>query len=209
LIPSESPVSLLLQEIQAGRRQAAESLWRLYFPLLVRSARKHLQRLRRGAADEEDIALGAFDSFVRGAEQGRFPRLHDRDNLWDLLTTITARHAASLYARETRQKRGGGQVRGDSVLGSPGAGADWDRLPGDSLDPALEVAVAVAMADACQRLLGCLPSDELRHIAVWKMEGRTNEEIALQLGCVRETVEHSLRLIRATWRSAAKQGPET
>jgi hypothetical protein len=26
LIPSESPVSLLLQEIQAGRRQAAESL---------------------------------------------------------------------------------------------------------------------------------------------------------------------------------------
>src|SRR5262249_15219134 len=32
-------------------------------------------------ADQEDVALSAFDSFYRAAEQGRFPRLHDRDDL--------------------------------------------------------------------------------------------------------------------------------
>ena len=51
---------------------------------LTEPEREHLYTLMSEGrlADEEDVALSAFDSFCRGAEQGRFPRLDDRDDLW-------------------------------------------------------------------------------------------------------------------------------
>jgi FixJ family two-component response regulator len=39
----------------------------------------------------------------------------------------------------------------------------------------------------------------LRLIAVWKMEGYHNQEIAAKLGCVPRTVERKLVLIRTLW----------
>ena len=54
-----------------------------------------------------------------------------------------------------------------------------------------------------QRLLARLPSEELRAIALWKMEGHTNAEIAALLGCTTVTVERRLQLIRATWKGSA------
>jgi DNA-directed RNA polymerase specialized sigma24 family protein len=198
-------VTLLLQQIQTGQRDAAEALWRLYFPRLVRLARSHLQGLPRRAADEEDVALTAFDSFCRGAEQGRFPSLFGRDELWKLLVTITARHAAEWRQRETRDKRGGGDVRGHSALtppeGSSAGGDAFDRVAGKALDPGFEAAVA----ESCRRLLDLLGDEQLRRIAVWKMEGHTNQEIADRLGCVVETVERRLRLIRSLWQREVDQ----
>jgi DNA-directed RNA polymerase specialized sigma24 family protein len=44
-----------------------------------------------------------------------------------------------------------------------------------------------------------LGSPELKQIAEWKMEGYTNAEVAEKLGCVVETVERRLRLIRSVW----------
>jgi DNA-directed RNA polymerase specialized sigma24 family protein len=58
---------------------------------------------------------------------------------------------------------------------------------------------AAQVAEECQRLLDMLPDDELCSIAVWKMEGHTNEEIAGLLGCAVPTVERRLRLIRKCW----------
>ncbi len=55
------------------------------------------------------------------------------------------------------------------------------------------------MAESCRRLLDVLGDEQLRRIAVWKMEGYTNREIADRLGCVIETVERRLRLIRSLW----------
>jgi DNA-directed RNA polymerase specialized sigma24 family protein len=44
-----------------------------------------------------------------------------------------------------------------------------------------------------------LGDEELRRVALWKMEGYTIEEIAGQLGCVSRTVDRRLRLIRDIW----------
>ncbi len=66
------------------------------------------------AADEEDIALAAFDSFYRRAERGQFPKLEGRDDLWQLLFVLTVRKAVNLTRREARQP---GAAPGD---GRPG-----------------------------------------------------------------------------------------
>src|SRR6516162_8802494 len=103
---------------------AAQKLWERYFDRLVHLARDRLRAGPRGPADAEDAALDAFDSFCRGAAAGRFPRLDDRDDLWALLVTITARKASAQVRRERRQKRGGGRIRGEQELGpaDPDAG---------------------------------------------------------------------------------------
>jgi DNA-directed RNA polymerase specialized sigma24 family protein len=44
-----------------------------------------------------------------------------------------------------------------------------------------------------------LPNSEYRAIALWKMQGHPNEEIAARLGCAVATVERRLRVIRRLW----------
>jgi hypothetical protein len=67
---ADDPVTRLIDRLRAGDDDAAERLWRRYFPRLVRLARAHLRGLPCRAADEEDVALGAFDRFCRGVEEG-------------------------------------------------------------------------------------------------------------------------------------------
>jgi hypothetical protein len=77
--PKEGSVICWISQLKAGERQAAQALWERYFRQLVVRARQKLRGLPRRAADEEDVALSAFDKFCRAAEQGRFPDLADRE----------------------------------------------------------------------------------------------------------------------------------
>src|SRR5438105_897393 len=86
----------LIELLRGGDPAAIQRLWEAYFPRLVGLARKKLKEVPRRAADEEDVALSAFDSFCDGAARGRFPQLADRDDLWHVLVTITARKALQL-----------------------------------------------------------------------------------------------------------------
>jgi DNA-directed RNA polymerase specialized sigma24 family protein len=162
----------------------------------VRLARAKLPAGRLRAADEEDVALIAFNSFFRGARAGRFPQLANREDLWRLLVTLTARKAFDQTRDERRQKRGGGAVFEESAR-SPGGQSvselEWFVCRGPTPES------AALVAEQCRRLLALLSSDELRTIANLKMEGHTNEEIATRLDCAPSTVERKLRRIRAQW----------
>jgi DNA-directed RNA polymerase specialized sigma24 family protein len=193
---SSGSVSHWIDQLKVGERDAARELWERYFHQLVRLARARLQGAARRVADEEDVALSAFDSFCRRAEEGLFPRLEDRDDLWRLLVTLTERKAIGLIRRERRQKRGGGAVLDEEALaGSDGEGSGIDQVAAPEPTPEF----AALMAEECRRLLDELPSDELRSITVWKMQGDTTEEIAVRLGCAPRTVERKLQMIRNRW----------
>jgi DNA-directed RNA polymerase specialized sigma24 family protein len=198
MAPDES-VTHWLSLLQGGDAAAAQRLWERYFHRLVGLARARLQGQRRCAADEEDAALSAFDSFCRAAESGRFPRLADRHDLWRLLVTLTERKARNLARDERRQKRGGGAVRNEAGLLRPSqsSAGGLDRFAGREPTPEF----AAQAAEECRRLLDRLDNAELRAIAVWKMEGDTAPQIAARMGCALSTVERRLRLIRQIWES--------
>jgi DNA-directed RNA polymerase specialized sigma24 family protein len=196
-LESEGSVTRWIDTLKAGDRDAAQALWNAYFQRLVTLARARLRGAALRAADEEDVALSAFDSFVRGVERGRFPRLNDRDDLWQMLFVITVRKACDLVKHEGRQVRGSGKVRTLSDLAELGV----PEAIGEEPSPEL----AAQVADECRRLLARLPSDALRQIALAKMEGYTNEEIAARLGCVRFSVDRKLRTIRQIWGGPANQ----
>ena len=186
-MPNDGSVSVWLEQLRGGDREAARPLWERYFGRLVAVARDRLRGARRAAADEEDVALSAFDSFCRAAEAGRFPRLDDRDDLWRLLAVIAERKAVALARTQGRRKRGGGWVV---------AGADrLDALAGGEPTPEF----AALVAEECRRLLGRLGDDGLRRVAVLKMEGYENAEIARQVGCAVRSVERKLGVIRGLW----------
>jgi DNA-directed RNA polymerase specialized sigma24 family protein len=104
----------------------------------------------------------------------------------------------ALARRERRQKRGGGKVLAASDLDDPKKSADGPAIAQIiGREPTPEF--AAQFSEECERLLTSLGNDELRAVALWKMEGDTNEEIAQKLGCVLRTIERRLRIIRALW----------
>jgi DNA-directed RNA polymerase specialized sigma24 family protein len=188
---SDGSITRLIGLLKDGERAAAQPLWDAYFRRLVGLARARLKGTPRVMADEEDVALSAFDSFCRRAERGLFPRLEDRDDLWQLLFVLTVRKAIGLARHQTRARRGGTRATALEDL----AGLDLDARLGPEPTPEL----AAQMAEEYQRLLGRLGDESLRSVAQWKMEGWTNREIAARLGCVENTVERKLRSIRSLW----------
>ena len=191
-------MSRRLDRLQGGESSAAGPLWGRYFHRLVALARQKLRGAPRAAADEEDVALSAFDSFCRAAEAGRFPELADRDDLWRVLVALTARKVAHLYRDRARLKRGGGKAP---------VGDDELLLEAIGREPTPEF--AAELAEEYRRLLGVLGDEQLEAVAVWRMEGYGVDEIATKLGCAPRSVKRKLQLIRTLWAPDTPPTPGT
>jgi DNA-directed RNA polymerase specialized sigma24 family protein len=190
-------ITRCIDKLKEGDRAAAGQLWDAYLYRLVALARARLGTTPRRAADEEDVALSAFDSFYRRAESGGFARLSDRHDLWQILVVITERKAVDLMRREGRKSRGGGKVR--SLSQADG----WEAA--EVVDPGPSPEFAAQVADEFRRLLDLLGDDSLREVAIARLEGYTNRQIAQRIGCIEQTVERKLRAIRRLW--AGEPGP--
>jgi DNA-directed RNA polymerase specialized sigma24 family protein len=179
-------VTLWLDRLTAGDPEALGPLWGRYYDRVVSLARTRLRRLDvRAAADEEDVATSAFHQFYRAAVEDRFARLENRDDLWQVLTVLTARKVVDYHKYEGRWKR-----RGSVELPN--------EVPSTTADPA---AVTLA-ADEVRALFERLPNDEVREIARLKLDGYSSDEIADRLGCIVRTVNRRLALIRSIWDNA-------
>lgn len=192
-------VTRLIDQVCRGDPDSLQRLWERYFQRLVRLARLRLRSRLRRAADEEDIALKAFHEFWLGASRGRFPELEDRESLWRLLVAITGRKAANHRRDEQRQKRGGPREPVRPAL------ADEIRSLDQLVDQEPTPEFAAQLAEEYERLLARLPDADMRRIAVWKMTGYTNEEIAVKLDRVPRTVERKLEAIRSIWTQTINQ----
>jgi RNA polymerase sigma factor (sigma-70 family) len=186
---NDNPSSTLfwLDRLRASDPRAAQALWERIASRLLSVAEAQLRGASRRVADEEDVVVRAFAAFLRAVHEGRLAQLDDRDDLWAVLFTFVQRAAVSQRREQTRHKRGGGEVRGDSAM------------PGECPDGEASVEELSAVRDQVQQLLSALDDDELRQIVLLRLEGHTNQEIAARLGCAVPTIERRLRLIRQTW----------
>lgn len=203
-------ITAMIRKVEAGDRDATAELWAYCFPrLLVHCRRKLPDHLRR-VLDEEDAALSAFKSFCLGAHVGKFGEIKGRDELWKLLFTIAGRKAGGYVRHQTRQKRGGGLVAGESTFqrgdqSSTGSGTSGTQSTGSGIeqvpDQVHSPASIAAFANDCQVLMDILDDDNLRTIAILRIEGHSVDEIAGRIGCAKRTVERRLNLIREIWQS--------
>jgi RNA polymerase sigma factor (sigma-70 family) len=180
-------ITRLMRAVQDGSNSAVRPLLAAYFDRLVHLARQRLKNLPGLGGYDEDLALRSFHSvYQRLRDPARPLELANRNDLWRLLATRTISRAIDLI----RQHRPA-EVAGDQ---------DLTRLL--SREPTPEEAAEVA--DECRRLLDALPEPELRQIALWKVEGYTNEEIAARLDCVPRTIERKVSRIRLLWQHELK-----
>jgi RNA polymerase sigma factor (sigma-70 family) len=185
-----------VKQLQEGERAAAQQLWEAYVGKLVQLAHRKLQGLPPHLADPEEVALSAFKSFCLAAEQHRFPRLDDRHDLWQILVMLTRNKAGDIRDYHRRGKRDHRRTQCEADMSVADVRAFTELLHSGEPDPHF----AAEVAEECQRLLQLLPDDALRHIALHKLEGYTNSEIAELLQCAPATVERRLALIRNCWR---------
>jgi DNA-directed RNA polymerase specialized sigma24 family protein len=201
-MPDES-VTTWIQQVQSKDPVAAQHLWKRYVHRLVQLARARLGRMRR-VSDEEDVVVIAFEKFLRAAKDGLFPNLSDRNDLWRVLVLLTEQAAVDVIRHQLADKRGGGTVQGESAI----ANAKHDPsqfgingVPGREPTPEF----ALAAAERYRELLTALTTDELRNIAMAKMDGYSNNEIAKQLDLSPRSIERKLNLIRKIWISESSK----
>jgi RNA polymerase sigma factor (sigma-70 family) len=183
----------LIARFRAGDEAAAQQLWELYIRRLVGVAQARLRSFPHHLADPEEIALSAFASFARRARLGQFPQLNDDHDLWCVLLTITNRKSKNLITYLRAAKR---DIRRNST--------DFTELK-QVLSSGPSPEAVAEIADGCQRLFETLKDVTLRNVAIWKMEGCTNDEIAKKLGCSDETVRRKLKAIRDIWTKSGVQ----
>src|SRR5262249_50062835 len=159
------PITLWIRSLQDGDRCAVPPLLGHYLRKLVGLARERLRGRPDLAGYEEDVALSAFKSLVLGAERQRFGDLLDRRSLWRLLATMVICKAIDLMRK-----------------GAAGRRVEEDVARVVSQEPAPDQAAELAEGVRC--LLARLPDDSFRAIALRKLEGYSNAEIAQLQGCV-------------------------
>jgi DNA-directed RNA polymerase specialized sigma24 family protein len=203
-VSNRESVTQWLHGIKTGESADIQRLWDRYFQRLVRLAAARLPGHCRRAFDEEDVAISAFQSFCDRASQGQFPQLNGRDDLWRLLATLTVRKAVFMMRHQTRQKRGGGRLLGESAFQARGG----QTVAGGGLAEVLSKEPtpddAARFADAFDDLISKLPDPMLKTIVMRKLKGHTVEEVGAALGKSTRTIDRKLRLIRAIWEEAAR-----
>jgi RNA polymerase sigma factor (sigma-70 family) len=196
----DASVSTWIAQLRHGDNDAAQRIFERYVQRLACLAADRLRNRPKRGADEEDLVLAAFEEFVDRARLGKFPKLRDRDDLWQILLLTTDRRAVDHFRREIAYSR---HVKGESALATPCASASADLpLAGvTAREPTPEE--AAAFTDDVAALLDRLQDDELRSIVGYRLAGYTDNEISQRLQCSLRTVERRLKEIREHFRDLA------
>lgn len=191
----EGDVTVWLGQLAEGDDEAAQQVYQMYFEQITHLARRRMSPAYRRVADEEDVAQSVMRNLFEGIAAGRFGELSSRENLWKLLVVMTARKAINVVEKQRAQKRGGGGVRGESILQGGSDAGGFDRFE----SPATRPEFLAEIMEESERQLSRLQDEVLQLIARLKMEGYTNDEIAERLGTTTRTVERKLQRIRELW----------
>ena len=190
---SNGSITMFLHQMMAGDEAAVSTLWQRFLPRLLALSRKTLANRPQRMADVDDAVQSAFASFWKRATDGEFGDELDRHNMWNLLGVITVRKSLRQLRHERAAKRGNGRVLTEgSLLRPDGTQGSLDDFSGMYSPTELDV--------NSTELLQSL-DEELREIAVLRLLGYRNSEIASQLCCSERTIDRKLDVIRQTWES--------
>jgi RNA polymerase sigma factor (sigma-70 family) len=199
---AQGSVTRLIEQLrssdQSVRDDAARRVWERYMPALLELARHHLDRRLLHREDEEDVIQSMYASFCLRQQRGCF-ELTGRDDLWKLLVTVTLRKARNTARRHRRQTRDYRRERtGGRHDGGDSSTEQWALELMDRSEPT--PAEAATLSEELERRLCALDDPLLRRIAVRKLEGYTNKEIAHELDdCTERTIERKLERIKSRW----------
>ncbi len=188
-------VTECIYRAQQGESLAQHQLWERYLQRLLGIARNRLRGVADAVIDADDVVIKAFHEFLAGVERGQFSKLENRQDLWQILIMLIGRKTIDEKRRANTSKRGA-HLRAMEVVEF---GHESLIQEFASSDPS--PAQAVELSEQFELRLTQLGDEKLRRIALCKMSGFGNQEIARQLGCSLRSIERKLALIRGKWLS--------
>lgn len=195
---TEDPVSVWIEQLRNADDAAASHLWNHFVQRLYDSARNRLRPETRRVYDEEDAVQSGFQSFCAGIAAGRYPQLQDREGLWRLLLSITARKVSHRHRFDQQLRRNVRRNQPDPFFAEATEQSLAAAVDGiASREPSPEF--AAQFVEMCERLMQSLEDPSLQKVATLRMEGYSDTEIADQLGCSRSTVQRRLEVVRRHW----------
>jgi DNA-directed RNA polymerase specialized sigma24 family protein len=192
-------VTRILGQFKDGDTEAAEAIVDRYFDRVVDRAAKRLADRGIRAVDGEDVALSVFESLLKQNADKKFADddLADRQELWNLLCRLIQNKTVDAIRRETALKRGGGNVRGESVFMKPmdSSVGGIDRQAGESADAPNKAMASERFA----MLMTILDNDRAREIVTLRLLGHEIDEIADRVQRSPRSVKRKLALARSIW----------
>ena len=128
-------------------------------------------------------------------KEQRLPKLDDRTDLWKVPVVITARKVVAQQRRHFALTRPDAQAKDEAALDAGNPDRALEQVLGEEPTPEL----ATQFAEEFGQRLDVLPDDDYKQIALWRLEGYKNREIAEKLGWYEVKVERKLRVIRKCW----------
>ena len=190
---SDSVTEWLQQAQLASDPEAFAFLFERYLQQVTRLASCRLPARLKPVVDGDDIAAEVFVELNRGLQEGRFQKLQDRRDLWQILVMLSERRATAWRRRQQADKRGGGEVVGESaIVGNDSVALPFSRFAGSEPSPE----DASVLAETLRRFLHDLPDDKFRSIAADWLTGFTQQEIAERADVGLATVERRIRILR-------------
>ena len=170
-----------LDDLAEGKPEAVQEFWSNYGDSLQRVAERQIADWLRRRVDPEDVVQSACRTFFRRAGEGDFS-LENKDDLWKLLLTITLNKVRMQARFHTRNRR---SISKEQALPEEAnlQPAEWDH--------AIE---QVELADMLQVAFSEDP--ERKHVLEMWLDGRTQNEIADEIGCSERTVRRIQERIR-------------
>lgn len=195
---SEHSVTQYIEALKKGDPQAAQRIWERFLRRLITLADRKLKASPRSAVNEEDVVQLAFAEFFNQVQQDRFPKLDDRHDLWQILTMLVDRRAKDQIRKLNRQKAGGGKVYTQSILLA--SDESNDRNPMANIPDLMPTPhMVIEFAELFRERLSALNDAEYSEIALLKMQGYTNQQIAEKFQLSLRTIERRLEDIRLIW----------
>ncbi len=182
-----------IEELKAQDPEAQRKIWHRFVARLVKFANKKLSNAKCSVVDAEDIASMAFYNFFEKTPE-QFERLVNRNDLWQILTMLAERRAIDEQRKWFNQRNGSGRVVNESNIGPE----QDDNLNGmdhfASVDAPPEI--QIILAEEAKTRLDLLEDDVMCQIAIDKLQGYKNNEIAEKMMMSLRSVERKLSLIR-------------
>ncbi len=178
-----------LNNLRAGQSQAAAPIWRRYQAKLVSLASQQLEANPDRAVDGEDVVQSSFRNVCLAVQNGKYPDIDNREDLWGLLYIATVNRVRQHYRELKAVKR--------SHISSR------QTLKPSILEDLQSPFAEAQMADLLEYLLSRLdledPSHLLRKIALLYLDDHSASSIAKLLQKRKTNILISLRLIRSIW----------
>lgn len=179
---------VLLNRLGHGEEAAAAEIFNRHVDRLVALAAARLSQKYAQRVDPEDVVQSAFRSFFREAKSGRYTYERSGD-LWRLLAGITINKLYRHIEYNGAAKRNVGREQAPSGGPDESVVEHWV-----SREPAPEAA-AELFDEVAQVMAGLEPAD--RKVLELRLQDRSTEEIAAEIGCSDRTVRRALERVRA------------